>query len=178
MDPSKHTNTVEVPFTPKRGVVVREPINLKPSSAQAHKKQSEKQDNKFMVFVYVVLILAALMGGYILFTGPLSTLTHAVVPTAASEAMSTIYAYPLLIKADGVQESKIDIFVASSDSLPLANKQVTVNSTAGSMSPSTATTDEMGHVSYTLVLSEPTTAIITFSVNNIPFSKQITIKGE
>nr|MBP6994379.1 Ig-like domain-containing protein [Candidatus Woesebacteria bacterium] len=116
--------------------------------------------------------------GYVLFTGPLSTFTHAVVPLSASDTESSIYAYPLTIQADGSSESKIDIFVSSDSSLPLADKKVDISTTMGSIAPTTAMTDKLGHVSYTLTMSEPGVATISFMVNGQQFSKQVTVQGE
>lgn len=178
MDTPKH-NKVELPVS-----AVRQPTpvpsaapSVAPISSQNPKKQ-RATDRKFSLFVYAILLLSALVGGYVLFTGPLSTFTHAVVPLSASEAESSIYAYPLSIRADGSSESKIDIFVSSNSSLPLAGKKVDISSTMGSIVPASAMTDKLGHVSYTLTMSEPGIATISFMVNGQQFAKQVTVQGE
>lgn len=176
MDSPKH-NTVELPpSAPRRAVVPATAMH--PSLAQNLKRQSVKRDSKFPLMVYGVLVLAILMGGYVLFTGPLSTFTHAVVPLSASEANTTLYAYPLTIKADGKTQSKIDLFVASRDSLPVPNKPVIASSTVGTLSPTNAMTDTMGHVSYVLIMEEPGIATIQFTVDGVLLGKQITVQGE
>lgn len=179
MDTPKH-NKVELPLSTARRPVVNSVVPPVVDSSLRHKlnQQAKKPDYRFPILVYSILILAILVGAYVLFTGPFSKLTQAVVPTSASEATSVLYAYPLTIKADGSAQSKIDIFVSSDSSLPLANEKVTITTTTGTVNPSTAMTDKMGHASYTLVMSEQGVATISFSVNDVPFSKQITIKGE
>ena len=179
MDTPKH-NKVELPVSAARRPVVISTVPPVVDSALRQKlnQQAKKPDYKFPILVYSILVLAILVGAYVLFTGPLSKLTQAVVPTSASEATSTLYAYPLTIKADGLTQSKIDIFVSSDSSLPLANKKVTATTTAGTLNPATAMTDKMGHASYTIVMSEPGVVTINFTVDDIPFSKQITVKGE
>lgn len=179
MDKPKH-NLVDIPTSvPRRVVPVSPKAPLGPGTTfQGTRKQRSARDIKFPLFVYVALILAALVGGYVLFTGPLSTFTHAVVPIAASESASTMFAFPLTIQADGVSQSKIDIFVASKDSLPLQSKKVDVTTTLGSLDKNTATTDNMGHVTFLLTMSEPGISTINFSVDGVPFSRQITVEGE
>jgi hypothetical protein len=179
MDIPKH-NKVELPLSTTRRPVVDSVVSpvADLSLRQKLNQQAKKPDYKFPVLVYSVLILAILVGAYVLFTGPFSKLTQAVLPASASEATSVLYAYPLTIQADGSTQSKIDIFVSSDDLLPLANKKVTITTTAGMANPTTAMTDKMGHASYSLVMSEPGIATINFAVDDVPFSKQITIKGE
>lgn len=176
MDSPKH-NTIELPASaPRRPVVPMQTLNVLP--AQNLRKQPTRRDSKFPLMVYGVLILAILVGGYVLFTGPLSTFTHAVVPLSASETNTTINAYPLTIKADGKTQSKIDLFVANSDSLPVPNKSVVASSTIGTLNPTNALTDKMGHVSYVLTMEEPGIATIQFTVDRVLLGKQITVQGE
>lgn len=179
MDTPKH-NKVELPLSAARRPVVRSVVSpiMDSSLRQKLNQASQKKDYRFPIFVYSILILAILVGAYVLFTGPLSKLTQAVVPASASEATSVLYAYPLTIKADGSTQSKIDIFISSENSAPLSSKKVTATTTLGTIAPTTVMTDKMGHASYTLVMLEPGIATINFSVDSIPFSKQITIKGE
>ena len=176
MDSSKH-NTIELPASaPRRAVVPMQTLNVLPT--QNLRKKAVKRDTRFPLLVYGVLILAVLMGGYVLFTGPLSTFTHAVVPLSVSEVNTTIYAYPLKIKADGRTQSKIDLFVANSDSLPVPNKIVVASSTIGTLSPTNALTNNMGHASYILTMEEPGIATIQFTVDSVLLGKQITVQGE
>lgn len=176
MDSPKH-NTIELPLAaPRRAVAPTQTMNLMP--AQRLGKKPTRPDNKFTGMVYGVLILAILVGGYVVFTGPLSTFTHAVVPLSASETNTTMYAYPLTIKADGKTQSKIDLFVATSDSLPVPNKPVVASSTIGTLSSTNALTDRMGHVSYVLTMEEPGIATIQFIIDSVLLGKQITVQGE
>ena len=176
MDVSKH-NRVELPSSiPRRPAMPVQSVGVTPSKSLT--RQPPTIDRKFPIVVYIVLVLAILLGGYVLFTGPLSTFTHAVVPLSVSEANTTLYAYPLTIKADGKSRSKIDLFVANNDSLPIPNKQVVASATMGSLSPTNTLTDKMGHVSYTLTLNEPVLSTIQFTIDSVLLKKQITIQGE
>lgn len=139
---------------------------------------SKKQDKRFMylgIATFVMLFVAAV---YFILTGPFASLINANPTVAASENNTLIFAHPLTIKADGVDTSKIDIFVASVDGKPLSNKVVDVVASSGQVTPQKSATDSTGHVSFNLTMTNQEVSTVTFTVDSKSFSRKVTVKGE
>lgn len=172
-------NLVEVPLGRSRPVPPVTVVNPGVPSP-IHKTTTNKieRDKYFALLVYSVLVAAVLMGGYALFTGPLSGVSRAVLPARASASTSMILGYPLTITADGSTASTIDVFIADESGTPLTNRKVDVDVTLGEISPATAMTDQTGRVSYKLTMSEPGISTINVTVDGTPLNKKLTIKGD
>lgn len=90
-------------------------------------------------FVFISLVV---------FSKPLSRFTRASSAVDPSAAKSIIVAWPLTLQANSSQESKIDVFVRSDSNAPVPNREVQVSATAGSITPSRATTDRTGKATF------------------------------
>lgn len=179
MDQSKK-QSIETPFGDNRVAVaaaVSAQAKVKDISNQDSPTSSPK-DHKFSLLLIAVVALAALVGGYMLFTGPLSTYTRAFVQGTPSATNSYVFAYPLTIKADGQEISTVSLFVADEQSRPLAGKRVTLQTSSGTLDRPDGLTDQSGQISFKLSLPEPDMAQISFLVEGEPFDKQITVQGE
>lgn len=179
MDKAKQ-NLVEIPLGSARRVPPVTVVN--PGVASPIRKpappQAAKQDKNFAMLVYGVLIAAFVLGGYTIFTGPLAGISRAVLPAKASATSSMILGYPLTIPADGTTASTLDIFIADDSGTPLANRKVEISVTLGEVTPASAMTDQTGHASYKLTMSEPGISTINVTVDGTPLNKKLTIKGE
>lgn len=140
--------------------------------------ESAQQNNSFKVLGILTLVVFTFVALYFLLTGPLATMTRASVSETPSQSQSMIFAHPLSMKADGVTKSKVDVFVASEDGKPIPNKVVDITATVGTPEPSSLSTDEEGHAVFYLTMSEAGLASISFSVDKIPFSQTVSVRGE
>ena len=176
---TKTQNLVEVPLTRSRPAPPVTVVNpAVPSPIHKTVTREHTQDKNFALLVYSVLIVAVLVGGYALFTGPLSSVSRAVLPAKASATASMILGYPLTIPADGTTKSVLDVFIADDSGAPLANRKVDVSVTLGEIAPASATTDQNGHVSCHLTMTEPGISTVQVTVDGAPLNKKLTIKGE
>lgn len=138
---------------------------------------SPAQSGAFKSLWILTLILFGVVAMYFLLTGPLSKLTRASVSGKPSQTQSMIFAQPLTMKADGVASSKIDVFISTDDGKPVPNKIVDVTTSAGVLSPSSATTDGEGHAVFSLKLSSPGLASISYSVDKVSFPQTVSVEG-
>ena len=83
------------------------------------------------------------------FNKSLVSFTRAKEDYAPSGKASLLFGFPLMIKADGVAKTTINIFVRSDKGMPVKDQNVTVTATIGDLSQSTVTTDEKGKASVT-----------------------------
>ncbi|PIV08796.1 hypothetical protein COS52_00845, partial [Candidatus Roizmanbacteria bacterium CG03_land_8_20_14_0_80_39_12] len=90
-----------------------------------------------------------------------------------------LFAYPLLLKADGKEKSTINIFVRSDKGMPVKDKKLSITSTVGTLSDVEATTDEKGKATVTLTSATPGTAIVEASIDGmLKMSQTLSIKFE
>lgn len=149
------------------------PTKLPPSSRPS---KSARRDI-FSLLVYAVLISAITVMGYFVLAGPLASVSRAVLPSRVSPAFSSLFAYPLTIPADGLSSSKVDVFLASDQGVPVVNQRVTLTSSQGAVRPEGAMTDSQGHAVFTFTMSDPGIATVEVSVNGTPIGKRLTIQG-
>lgn len=132
----------------------------------------------FAYLVYAVLIVALVTGAYFLFTGPFAKVSRAVLPLGVSASSSSLFAWPLTIPADGTTPSKIDVYLASDQGVPLTNYGVQVSASLGSVQPERVTTDSNGHAVFHVTMSEPGTSTIVVIVNDKPIGKRLTVRAD
>lgn len=120
-------------------------------------------------FVFISLVV---------FSKPLSRFTRASSTIDPSAQQSLILAYPLTIASNSSEEATIDVFIRSSSNAPVADRDVQVSATAGSVTPSRVTTDRMGKASFKFSpAGDKGLAEITAVVDNtLQLSQKVTIQ--
>lgn len=136
-------------------------------------------DKKLGGLLVVFFLLFTLFATIILFNGQLTTFTRAKEDFAPSAKASLLFAYPLLVKADGTTKSTINIFVRSDKGMPVKDKKLTIKTSLGILSETVVTTDEKGKATVTLSSTSPGTSTIeAFIDETLQIVQTLSIKFE
>lgn len=136
-------------------------------------------DKKLGGLLVVFFLLFTLFATLVLFNGQLTTFTRAREDFAPSAKTSLLFAYPLLVKANGTEKSTINIFVRSDKGMPVKDKVVTITTSVGALSKTEATTDEKGKASVTLTSSTPGTGTVeVFIDRTLKMTQTLSVKFE
>jgi len=117
-------------------------------------------DKKLSGLLVVFFLLFTLFASTILFNTQLSSITRAKEDYAANAKASLLFAYPLLLKADGKTKSTISVFVRSEKGMPVKNEKVVLSSSLGSLHTLIITTDDKGKATTTITSDTPGTSSI------------------
>jgi len=117
-------------------------------------------DKKLGSLLVVFFLLFTIFASSVLFNRQLSSITRAKEDYAPSEKSSLLFAYPLLLKADGATKSTISVFVRSDKGMPVKDQKISVTASIGHLNMSEVTTDDKGKASVTLTSSTPGISII------------------
>lgn len=136
-------------------------------------------DKKLGGLLLVFFLLFTVFSTLILFNKQLTTFTRAKEDFAPSAQSSLLFAYPLLVKADGTAKSTINVFVRSDKGMPVKDKTVTITASVGSLSSSEVVTDEKGKATVTLSSATLGTAKIEALIDRtLKISQTLSIKFE
>lgn len=126
----------------------------------------------FLLFTaFATIILLSTQGG------ALTTFTRAKEDFAPSAKASLLFAYPLLVKADGTTKSTVNVFVRSDKGMPVKDRKLTITSSLGTLSEAEVTTDEKGKATVTITSSTPGTATVeAFIDRTLKMSQTLSIK--
>lgn len=111
-------------------------------------------DKKLGGLLVVFFLMFTVFASFILFNGQLSSITRAKEDFVPSGKASLLFAFPLLLKADGISKSSISVFVRSDKGAPVKDKKIVMSATLGELSATEIVTDEKGKA--TVSLSSPT----------------------
>lgn len=122
-------------------------------------------------FVFISLVV---------FSKPLSRFTRASSAVDPSAQQSIIIAFPLSLQSNSSEESKIDVFVRSQSNSPVAGRDVSINASLGSVTPSHVTTDRTGKASFQFSpAGDKGVADLTAIVDNtLQLNQKVTIEIE
>jgi len=137
-------------------------------------------DKKLIALIALFFISFAFFTAVIIFKEPLTQLTRAKEDYTPSSVHSKILAWPFpTVKADGISESVISVFVISQSDKPLVNKLVTLTSTLGKLKETTAETDNNGKATFRISSTTSGIAEIEATVEpNIKLNQKISIAFE
>ena len=137
-------------------------------------------DKKLLALIMLFFISFVFFVGLTIFNNPLRYLTSAKEDFTPSPVRSKIIAWPLSsLKAHGVAQSEINVFVVSESDKPIPNKQVTLTSTLGNLRETTVITDNNGKATLHITSSNPGVAQIEAMVEpGIKLNHKITIQFE
>lgn len=137
-------------------------------------------DRKLLALITLFFISFAFFAGLTIFNNPLNTLIRAKEDYIPSPVHSKIFAWPLSsIKANGISESEINVFVVSESDKPIPNKQITLTSSLGTVKESTASTDNNGKATLHITSATPGIAQIQAIIEpGININQKITVEFE
>lgn len=137
-------------------------------------------DRKLLALITLFFLSFAFFAGLAIFESPLNTLIRAREDYTPSPIRSRIIAWPLSsIKANGVSESEINVFIVSESDKPIPNKQVTLTTTLGSLKESSVATDNNGKATLHISSTTPGVAQIKASVEpGINLNQNISVQFE
>lgn len=117
-------------------------------------------DKKLGGLLLVFFLLFTVFASSILFSTQLSSITRAKEDYVPSAKASLLFAFPLLVKADGTTKSTISVFIRSDKGMPVKDQKVTLSASIGQLNPSEVTTDEKGKATATLTSTTKGVSII------------------
>ena len=112
-------------------------------------------DKKLGGLMILFFLLVTIFTSFVLFNKQLSTITRAKEDYVPSAKASLLFAYPLLVKADGVDKSLISVFIRSDKGMPVKSQKVTITTTSGQLSATDLTTDDTGKASLSITSTTP-----------------------
>jgi len=118
-------------------------------------------DKKLGGLLAVFFLLFTVFASSVLFNKQLSSITRAKEDFTPSAKASLLFAFPLLVKADGTTVSTISVFVRSDKGMPVKSQKVQITTSVGNVSVSEVTTDDKGKATTTITSSNPGLSTVT-----------------
>lgn len=112
-------------------------------------------DKKLGGLLIIFFLLFTIFASSILFSSQLSSITRAKEDYTPSAKASLLFAYPLIVKADGATKSTISVFIRSDKGMPIKAQKVTLTASLGQLSDREVTTDDKGKATATLTSPIP-----------------------
>ncbi|MFH0772735.1 MAG: Ig-like domain-containing protein [bacterium] len=112
-------------------------------------------DKRLGGLLLIFFLLFTVFASSILFSGQLSSITRAKEDYAPSAKASLLFAYPLLVKADGTTKSTISIFIRSDKGMPVKDQKIMLTATVGQLAATEITTDDKGKAMVTITSDTP-----------------------
>jgi len=136
-------------------------------------------DKKLGGLLLLFFLLFTVFASSILFNGQLSSITRAKEDYTPSAATSLLFAYPLLLKSDGVSKSTISVFVRSDKGMPVKDQKITVTASVGTLSEGEVTTDEKGKATLTITSTNPGVSTINAVIaGSLKIAQPLTVTFE
>lgn len=133
-------------------------------------------DKKLIGLLAIFFLTFGVFFSVVVFNKPLSRLIRASQELVPSASNSLVLAYPLTVKADGVAQATITVFLRNDKNMPVGNRPVLINSSLGQIKEQLLTTGKDGKAEFHLVSTTPGVADLTISTNNINLTQKISIK--
>jgi len=133
-------------------------------------------DKKLTGLVLIFFLVFSLFISSVIFNQSLSRFTRAKEDSLPSTEKSLIFAWPL--NANINNRVTINVFVRNEKGVPLANKNVVLQSTLGNLSPNSAATDKNGKATFNLVSANPGVAEVSAKVEGNFLNQKVSIKFE
>jgi len=126
----------------------------------------------FLVFVFLVVLGLLLL----VFRTRLTFLGKATESNAVSLSQSRLFAYPLLLKADGQEKAQIFAFALNEEGRGISGKKIQVFSNPPlEINPAEGGTDKYGQAIFEAKSSSPGQFMITASVDGQSFIQTVTL---
>ena len=137
-------------------------------------------DKKLLALITLFFISFAFFAAVTIFNKPLTQYTRAKEDFTPSAERSKILAWPFpSVKADGLTESTINVFVVSESDKPISDRKVSLSSTLGNITNTSAITDKNGKATFNISSTTPGIAELEAVVDpNIKLTQKISINFE
>ncbi|NTU47308.1 hypothetical protein HGA88_06835 [Candidatus Roizmanbacteria bacterium] len=132
----------------------------------------------FIGLMSLFFLTFAFFAVMVLLREPLKNITRAKEDLATSEKNSLLFAWPLTLKAGADTSSKITVFVRSTNGKPLSNKEVSLSSTIGNVTPSSVVSDKEGKAEFTLSSPISGVANVEATADNLKVLQKVSVKFE
>lgn len=133
-------------------------------------------DKKLLSLVILFISIFIFFITILFFNEPLSKLTRAREETVPSPDNSLIFAWPLTIKADGIESSEVNVFIRNNDNKLISNKSVELRSNLGEVENIKTISDTNGKTTFKLTSTTVGLADITAIVEGVKLTNKLTIK--
>jgi len=134
-------------------------------------------DKKFLALSFIFFIVSFLFMIMLIFNQPISRFIRAKEEFIPSKEKSMIFAWPLNSSIN--KPVTINVFLRNDDGFPISNKNVSLSTTLGKITPEKALTDKTGKATFSLTSSQPGIAEISATADNSYFLNQkVSIKFE
>lgn len=124
-------------------------------------------DKKLGGLLLVFFLLFSVFVTVVFFNKPLAKFTRAKEDYTPSTQSSLVFAYPLLVKADGTSKSLINVFIRSDKGIPVKDQKLTITSNLGTLSETEITTDDQGKATTQLSSTEKGVASIEVLIGGV-----------
>ncbi|HLL60725.1 MAG TPA: Ig-like domain-containing protein [Candidatus Nitrosocosmicus sp.] len=133
-------------------------------------------DNKFVGLLSIFFLVFGVFISVLFFNKNITTFTRAKEELIPVKEKSILLGYPLTVTADNQTTSTITAWVRNEKGIGIADKNVTLTSTLGTIDQPTQKTDKDGRISFKIKSSTPGDAVISAMIeNSIPSSNSVTI---
>lgn len=129
-----------------------------------HYRGMNKIDRKLLGLVALFVLSFIIFVSSVVFRDQLGVFTRASADTTPSGTETKIFAWPLDLKVG--EQSKISVFVVSTNGHKVSNQRVKLNSSLGTVTPSELVSNDIGESDFVLQSDTPGTAIITAVIND------------
>ncbi len=134
-------------------------------------------DKRLGGLLLVFFLLFTVFATVVLLNKQIVTFTRAKEDYTPSVSASLLFAYPLLLKADGTTKSTINVFVRSDKGMPVKDQKLTVSASLGNLDASEVTTDEKGKATVNLTSTTAGTAMVqAFIGGTLKMTQTLSIK--
>ena len=135
--------------------------------------------DKRLLWMSILLIIAfTLFTGYVFFSEPINRIARASEDTTPSLQQSLIFAWPLSLEANDNAETEVSVFIRNSDNKALAQQQVKISSSIGSVTEGQVLTDTEGKATFHVSSDVVGVAQIEAFVDNRRLLRNITVQFE
>lgn len=133
-------------------------------------------DHKLIILSSLFFIVFLGFAVYVFTDGSITQLTRADNTTEVSLQKSLIFAWPLLVPADGETKSEVTIFIRNQDEEGLAEKSVKLISSIGAIQEGEQLSDADGKAIFHISSNSTGVAEIEALVNNRRLLRKITVQ--
>ncbi len=135
-------------------------------------------DKKLVGLITIFFLSFTIFISILVFNKPLTQLINASLESGPSPTNSMILAWPLTLKADGISESTITVFLRDNKKFPIANKPVRLTTNLGHVKEDVVNSEKDGKAIFHLLSTTPGLAQVTAVSENTEIIQKVSIKFE
>ena len=133
-------------------------------------------DKKLLSLVVLFIATFIFFIAILFFNEPLSKLTRAREATFPSADKSLIFAWPLSVKADGVDEAEVNVFIRNDNNKLISNQSVELRSSLGDVKNIITISDINGKTTFKITSKVAGSTDLSAVVEGIKLTNKLTVK--